>query len=198
VRQFFTVRFWMAIAALGGLAAAVWVIVPDDDAPQVDSSGDGVVERRIDLIEPLFAISGPSDFAMVDGTAGSDLALVIDGARNLRVVAGTPGEITCTGTDQVGQCAVAVDLLGDAVLWFSIFDSTSQTSIELPAIRELRDQSEVLLANDWVVRRNESVIRTCDEDTTSLGDFVRTFGDEAVSVWGVSEQQINRVSCRPT
>jgi hypothetical protein len=197
VRQFFTVRFWLTIAALAGLLLAVWALAPRDDAPQADS-GDELIERRIDLIEPLFAISGPADFAMVDGVAGGELALVIDGSRNLRVVAGTPGEISCTATDQIGQCAVAVDLLGDAVLWFSIFPSTSQTSIELPAIRELRDESEVLLANDWVVRRNDVVARTCDEDTTSLGDFVRTYGDEAVSVWGVAEQQVVRVSCRPT
>jgi hypothetical protein len=92
---------------------------------------------------------------------------------------------------------VAADMLGDAVLWFSLFPADLRNTINLPAIRELRDQNQVLLANGWVVRRADLVARNCDEDTTSLSDFVRTFGDDAISAWGVPDQRVIRVTCTP-
>jgi hypothetical protein len=199
VRQFFTVRFWLTIAALVGLAGLLWWVLPRDrdfaavDAPDEDASLP--VERDIDLIEPLFSAAGSAD--LVDGRTTGELQLVIDAARNVRIPPGTTGEITCATLDQVGTCAFAADLLGEAVLWFSVFPGDARGTLNLPAVRELRDQNQVLLANDWVVPRAEVVTRTCDQDTTSLGDFVRTFGDNAVAVWSVSAQRIIRVVCTP-
>jgi hypothetical protein len=201
VRQFLSVRFWVTLAALMGLAAALWVFLPRSSAPAADTPAVPDVgvpaEHDIDLIEPLFAVTGTSDFAIADGVTEGELRLVIDGTRNATVVAGTPGEITCETLGQGGTCAFAADLLGDAVLWFSIFPADARGTINLPAIRELRDENRALLANDWVVLRSSVVTRSCDEDTTSLADFVRTFGDEAVSVFSVPEQRIIRVVCRP-
>jgi hypothetical protein len=200
VRQFFSVRFWLTIGALVGLTALLWAVVPrgaDGSSlqPQPDTP-DAPVERDIDLIVPLFSAAGSAD--LVDGRTTGELQLVIDAARNVRIPPGTAGEISCDALDQVGTCAFAADLLGEAVLWFSVFPGDARGTINLPAVRELRDQNLVLLANDWLVARDDVVTRTCDEDTTSLSDFVRTFGDEAVAVWSVASQRIIRVVCAPS
>jgi hypothetical protein len=199
VRQFFTVRFWLAVAAVVGLAALLWAVLPRSSSSVVGSTdeGDELVERDIDLIEPIFAVTGSVPFAMQDGVTDGNLELIIDGTRSLRIPPGTPGEITCEDFQELGTCAVAADMLGDAVLWFSLFPADLRNTINLPAIRELRDQNQVLLANGWVVRRADLVARNCDEDTTSLSDFVRTFGDDAISAWGVPDQRVIRVTCTP-
>lgn len=198
MRQFFTVRFWLAVGAVVGLLALLWAVLPRSSPPAVgtDVDGEQLVERDIDLIEPIFAVTGSVPFAMAGGVTDGSLELIIDGTRTLRIPSGTPGEITCEAFQELGKCAVAADMLGDAVLWFSLFPAELRNTINLPAIRELREQNQVLLANGWVVLRAEVVARNCDEDTTSLGDFVRTFGDDAVSAWGVPDQRVIRVTCQ--
>ena len=55
----------------------------------------------------------------------------------------------------------------------------------------------VQLANDWVVPHADVVRRDCDEDTTSLTDFMDRFGERATSVYSLDDQQIVRVVCTP-
>ncbi len=201
MRQFLSPRFWLSLGALAGLFVLLTVLLRSDDAATGGqaSAGDVLVEpRSLDLVSWVYLATPAPGFAFDDGVTTSDLALQLDGTRTMVIKAGTPGEIDCPTLTQVAQCTVAADLLGDAVLWFSIVPGPPGPAIALPAVVELLDSSWVRLANGWVLRRAEKVERSCPEDTSSLGDFVRTYGEAAGSTFNVEQQEIVRVTCEPT
>jgi hypothetical protein len=195
VRQFFTVRFWLTLAALGGLAVLALVVAgrqqPEAAGPVAPEEGG----RRIDLVTWVYGILPDDGFEMRDGIASADIAVAIDGTRTMIIQQGTPGEITCARFTEIGQCSVAVDLLGDGVLWFSIFDGPPSATVQLPAVREVLDNGWLLLANGWELPHADIVDRVCDDDSSSLSDFISRYGDEATSTFDVERQQIVRVTC---
>jgi hypothetical protein len=212
VRQVFTVRFVATIAALLGLLAALTWAVPrftsaDDDSaatgnrpPTADDLPDGLgAERRIDTIQLAFLTTASDDFAMVDGVTEGQLRIVLDQQRRIDIVAGTPGEITCEVFDRFSECAIVADLLGDAVIWFALIPAQPRDVVALPAPAEVREDGWLLLTNGWEVRRAEVITRVCDEqDTESLAEFIRTFGDNARTSFSFAEQQAVRVICADT
>jgi hypothetical protein len=198
VRQFFTLRFWMTLLALGGLVLAAVVISNrfGDDGGGVDGTvGAAAEERTIDLVAWVYAVQPPPGFAVVNGRTNKDMALIIDGTRTMIIKAGTPGEVNCARLTELAQCTVAADLLGDGVLWFSIIEGVPGATVELPAVVELLDGGWVRLSNDWVVQHAPKVERNCPEDTASLNDFIGVFGDAATSTFNFEQQQIVRVNC---
>jgi len=197
VRQFFTLRFWLTIAALLGLALAAVAVAgaQDDDQPTPEVVGEGRSSRRMDLVSWAYVVIPAEGFAMVDGRTTADLAVQIDGTRTMRIAAGTEGEIDCPGLSVPGRCVVAADLLGDAVLWFSIIEGAPSPTLTLPAVREILDDGWVLLENGWEVRHADVVDRLCDDESASLTEFIRTYGESATSTFNVEQQQIVRVTC---
>jgi hypothetical protein len=111
------------------------------------------------------------------------------------VKAGTPGEVSCPGLTGLAQCTVAADLLGDAVLWFSIVPGTPGSTVQLPAVVELLPGGWVRLADGWVLRHAAKVDRSCPEATASLVDFIDTFGSEATSTFNFDRQELVKVTC---
>lgn len=71
--------------------------------------------------------------AIVDGRTTGDMQIRIDGFRWMDIEGGTPGENRCAELAELARCAVAVDLLGEAVLWFSIVPLSPRNLVELPA-----------------------------------------------------------------
>ena len=196
MRQFFTLRFWLTLAALAGLALAALAVARSqegDAAPTV--VGEGRTSRQMDLVTWVYTIVPGDGFAMVDGRTTADLAVVLDGTRTMRIVKGTEGEIDCPSLTVPGHCMIAADLLGDAVLWFSIVEGRPSATLTLPAVREVLDDGWLLLANGWEVRHASVVDRVCDDDTASLTEFIRTFRDEATSTFDVERQQVVKVTC---
>ena len=90
---------------------------------------------------------------------------------------------------------MAADLLGDAVLWFSIIEGEPSSTLTLPAVSEILDDGWVLLENGWEVRHADVVDRLCDDESASLTEFIRTYGGSATSTFNVEQQQIVRVTC---
>lgn len=193
MRQFFSVRFWLTLLALVVLAAVALAV------RALEPSGNSVTEqtagRRIDMVQWIFQATAAKGFEVKDGVTTADLSLQLDGARTMVVKAGTPGEVTCDDLLLPGRCTVAADLLGDAVLWFSIVPGTPNATIELPAVAELVGGGWVRLGNDWVVRHAPRVERSCAADTSSLTDFINTFGDRARSTFDFETQRIEKVTC---
>jgi hypothetical protein len=201
VRQFLSPRFWLSLGAVAGLfLLLVAVFGRGDSTSGAEASGgeSPTAElRHLDLVSWVYLATPAPGFAFDDGVTTSDLALQLDGTRTMVIKAGTPGEIDCPTLTQVAQCTVAADLLGDAVLWFSIIPGPPGPVLALPAIREVLDSPWVQLANGWVVRRASRVERSCPEDTSSLTDFIRTHGDAASSTFNVEQQEVVRVTCQP-
>ncbi|MFZ4718410.1 MAG: hypothetical protein ACOYMR_03235 [Ilumatobacteraceae bacterium] len=198
MRQFLSLRFWLTFGALAGLFL-VFVLVFGRSAPptgvQASSDDKPTEPRHLDLVQWVFLANPAPGFALDRGVTTADLSLQLDGTRTMVIKAGTPGEISCPTLTSTATCTVAADLLGDAVLWFSLVPGTPGASIVLPAVTETLDGGWVRLANGWGVRRASAVERSCAEDTSSLGDFVRTYGDSATATFNFEQQQVVKVTC---
>jgi hypothetical protein len=197
MRQFVSFRFWLAIAALIGLTFGLWyVLVRKDDSVAVigPPAAAAAGEHRINLLQPVYGIQADPGFAITDGVASGEMVLALDATRTMVVKAGTPGEITCAKLAEINQCVVAADLLGDAVVWFSLIPNPQRANLVLPGITEVRKDNWVLLSNGWEVARNEVVERNCD--ATGLGDFVHQFGGNlSTSTFSFEQQEITKVTC---
>ncbi len=189
-------RFWMTLVALLAITGLVYVATrsgPSSD--QVIAASATPTERHIDFIAPLGAFNGDAGFAMQHGTTTGNLQLVIDGTRTMVIQPNTPGEVTCTALATPGQCAVAADLLGDAVLWFSVIPAGTSTRVTLPGIGQLRDNNVVELTNGWVLNRSAVVKVDCTDDVGSLTEFVRRFAPSSTTTFTFATQQITATTC---
>lgn len=197
MRQFVSPRFWLAIAALIGLTYGLWyTLVRKDDTVAVigKPAQKAASEHRVNLLQPVYGIQADQGFAVVDGVTTGDMHLALDATRMMVVKAGTPGQITCAKLAEINQCVVAADLLGDAVVWFSLVPNPQRATLTLPGVTEVRKNNWVLLSNGWEVARNEVVERNCD--TSGLDDFVKQFGGSlSTSTFSFEQQEIVKVTC---
>ncbi len=184
------------VAALAGLALLVKTVIVDDDDP-VDAVLDvEVVDRRIDLIEPIFTTQRSDDFELLpDGTTAGFLDIILGEDRIMRVAPGTPGEITCRALQAINRCAVFADLLGDAVVWFAILPQAPRSTVELPPIVEL-EGGYAHFENGWQIPYPPVIERDCGNiDIPTFRDFLRRFGPDSVSIVDLEVQQVVRVRC---
>jgi hypothetical protein len=197
MRQFVSFRFWLTIVVLLGLTFGLWyVLVRKDTSVAVigEPAHLAVTQHRINLLQPVYSINADPGFALVNGTAGSDMQLALDATRTMVVKAGTPGEITCSKLAEINQCIVAADLLGDAVVWFSLIPNPQKARLVLPGITAVHKNNWVLLANGWEVARAVTVERNCD--ASSLADFVHQYGGSlSTSTFSFEQQEIIKVTC---
>jgi hypothetical protein len=197
MRQFISPRFWLAIAALVGITYGLWFgLVRKDSTVTVvgQPKAAAAATHRINLISPVYGIQADAGFAMTKGVATADMRLVLDATRTMVVKAGTPGDVRCSKLAEINQCVVAADLLGEAVVWFSLVPNQPRASLLLPGVTEVRAENWVLLANGWEVARNEVVERNCD--TVGLLDFVKQYGGPlSTSTFSYDKQQIVKVTC---
>lgn len=198
MRQIFTVRFCLTLFALLALLGVAQAIASNHSRQQAAVSVGEPGGHTVDFIALVQTAQLPPGFAELGGRATADLYLVIDATRTMLVKAGTHGEIECPRLNEPAQCIVAADLLGDAVLWFSIIPGTAGAVVPLPAVVELLPGGWVRLANGWVVQHASKVERSCADDTSSLTDFIELYGDTATSSYNVELQRIVRVTCPRT
>ena len=199
------------LAALVGLLVAFWLVsaVTGDDTADggVDGSGatitDGVVERRIDLVERIaavepvdavagFAVESETDAA---GVAVGSADLVLEGERRMRVVSGTFGVDDCsTAEKRLGRCAVFADLLGEAVVWFQL-SPIDDGHVEPPAVVGF-DDDLARLANGFLLPHADVFTRRCSTEYASFTEFRRDLGEDFVTLWSLEEGRLTDVICR--
>lgn len=197
MRQFVTLRFWATIVALIGLTGLIYVATKSEPVSDlVNAAAVAPTEHNIDLVTKVYAFGADPGFEMRNGrVTGGELQMIIDGARTMIVEPGTPGEITCNELAEIARCAVAADLLGDGVLWFSVFPAEQRPTITLPGIETLRDGNLALLTNGWVLSRSAVVELNCADDVGSLSEFVQRFGRDSTTTFNFDRQQIVRSTC---
>ena len=195
MRQLFTWRFLAAIAGVALLALLAREILADDDSLESIVAPE-VIERQIDLIEPILSAEESADFRVNrDGVTSGFLDLIIDADRVVRIVPGTLGEVACDDLDGVNQCAVFADMLGDAVVWFTILPQAPRSTVELPAIVDL-DDGYALFESGWRIPYPPVIERECGgEDIPSFSDFLRRFGPGSVSIVDLATRQVVSVRC---
>jgi hypothetical protein len=198
----FTWRFVAAVAALAGLVLLINAVVVDD------TSLDAVVDpeptaREIDLVAPIFLIDRSVDFGIDrQGITSGFLDIVLAEQRIVRVTPGTSGEITCEELDVINRCALFVDLLGDAVVWFAIIPQGEDNTAELPEIVDL-EGGKALFINGWRLPYPPVIERECnEEDIPAFSDFLRHFSSGSITTVDLATGEVVSARCaddtRPT
>lgn len=197
MRTFTTWQFWLSLVVLGGLWLAVGQFTGGAPVSSLRPDALGVPQQQhqIDLIASVFLAQADPGTQITDGVTTGRIQVRIDGFRYMNIAPGTPGENRCAELDQLAKCVVAVDLLGEAVLWFSFLPAEPKNAVSLPPVIELHDDSQVLLSNGWLVRRAAVVKRVCGTESTSLADFVRTLGADSVTTFSLDGQGVSTVTC---
>jgi hypothetical protein len=195
MRQFFTWGFWLSLLSLAGLTLLLLAIARPDPTIERVVAQATPPERRVDLIGMVFLAQADPGFAIVDGVTSGSMQIRVDGYRYMNIAPGTPGENRCAELAELASCAVAADLLGESVLWFSIVPLSPRNLVELPPITELLDGGKALLSNGWVVPHADVVKRVCDDDTTSLTDFIRRHGPASTTQYSLDDQAVVNVVC---
>ncbi|MGB0112372.1 MAG: hypothetical protein WBP59_04055 [Ilumatobacteraceae bacterium] len=195
MRQLFNWRFVAAVGAMALLALLVRAVFVEDDsiATVIEAT---VVERQIDLIEPVVAVTQADEFEVGRNRVTSGfLDLTLDTGRVVRVAPGTLGEISCTDLDTENSCVLLADMLGDAVIWFALLPQAPRATVELPPIVDLQD-GQAVFDNGWLIPYAPVIERDCgDEDLPTFGDFLRRFGPDSTSVVDLETGVVTTVRC---
>jgi len=195
VRQLFNWRFVAAVGALAVLALLARELLLDRDsiATIIDAP---VVERQIEMIEPVETVTEADDFRVrFDGVTTGILDLTLDSGRVVRVAPGTLGEISCPDLAVPNGCVVLADMLGDAVVWFALVPQAPGATVELPPIVDLQD-GEAVIANGWRIPYAPTIERECgDVDLPAFSDFLRHYGPDSVTVLDLQSRQVTAVVC---
>ena len=197
MRQFLSPRFWLTLLALGAVVLGLVLTFRGSPPPpgRPAEARGSLATHRVDLIATVSKAVPGAGFAVDKGVSTADVALQLDANRTMVVKAGTPGDITCTQLDQPDSCAVAADLLGDGVVWFSIVPGVPGATLQLPGVISFPEAGWMELANHWLVHRSSTVERSCPIDTSSLTDFVHTFGVHATTTFNLQTQKATKVTC---
>lgn len=196
MRQVLSVRFLVALGALvlAGLLAYAFVASGRTSAELLAPILGN--ERQPELIAQVLAADVPGLAINDTGQATVDAVLTLaPDERTVRIFAGTPGEISCTELGSIGGCALLAELLGDTVTWFALVPMTESFRFQLPPIEDL-DGGLAHLTNGWAVPYAPVIDRSrCANPGESFGDFLRTVGDDHLSLYDLGDAQITAVLC---
>lgn len=206
MREILSLRFVATVLALILSVVAVSRIAGGDDTDGgsvVDAGSSGEVEldrvRRIDLVDVVADIEsengrfGTAGFTVVDGVAPLTARLILDELRAVDIVAGTPGVDNCPVSRRVGRCAVLADMLGEAVLWFSLVP-VDAGMIELGTVTAFDDEWAVL-SDGFALPHADVFVRRCATEFESFTQWRRELGDDYVTVYSLAERELTDVVC---
>ena len=110
MRQVLSWRFIAAIAAILILLVVVNAMFNREGAIAEIVEPSSPVERDPTLISLILQAEGPGFGLSPTGQATTDLVLTLPpDDRQVRIFAGTPGEVTCPDLTAFGQCAVLAE-----------------------------------------------------------------------------------------
>ena len=195
MRQLFNWRFVAAVAALGVLGLLARAILTDDNSIEAVIEPE-IIERQIDLIEPIASATGVEGAGQLPaGVTTSPIELTLDAERVLSIAPGTFGEISCEELDVANRCAVLADMLGNAVVWFAILPQAARSTVELEPVIDL-DDGRAVFANGWRIPYAPVIERDCGgEDIPTFSDFLRRFGPDSVTIVDLESRQVTTVRC---
>lgn len=193
MRQIFSLRFLAAIGAIIGLFAVLTLLFTGGGSSADPSAVDNAVVRRIDIVA---AVQTPelAGFALEDGIVRGSGDLILTDGRVVRLVEGTYGEITCERFRIASQCAVLVELLGDAAIWFALVPVSPSGEVVLPAI-DVLESGRALLVNGWSLPYAPRLERRCDREFASYGELRTELGTDFSAIYSIDDAEIVAVVC---
>ena len=197
MRELLSRRFW---AALGGVVALVVLALVASAAlvPGASVTAPSEADRRVDRGGVVVAAQLDPGWSVRNGTTEGRAQFTLGDGVTVVVGEGTPGVVTCSRPDQPAACALLVDDLGGAAVWFVLAPLERQREVTLPGVVAVLDQGrEARLANGWVVPLVDVVTRRCSTtETTSFRDFVARIGADSVAIYDLEVQEVSTVACR--
>jgi hypothetical protein len=197
MRELLSRRFW---AALGGVVvlAVLAVVVGAAVSPTNSVTAPVEPDRRIDTAGVVVNAQLDPGWSVRSGRTEGRARFVLDDGRTVLVGADTPGVVTCPRPDQPATCALLMDELGGAAVWFVLAPVQRSGEVTMPGVVTVLDQGrEARLANGWVVPLVPVVTRRCSTtETTSFRDFVARIGADSVSIYDVGLERLSTVICR--
>ena len=197
MRELLSRRFW---AALGGVLClmALAIVTASAWSPTSSVTAPSEPDRRIDRGGVVVEAQVDPGWSVRDGVTDGRARFVLADGTTVVVGELTPGVVTCRRPDQPSTCALLVDDLGGAVVWFVLAPLDAGGVVTLPGVVSVLDQGrEARLANGWVVPLVDVVTRRCTTtETTSFRDFVARVGADSVSLYDLELQEVATVACR--
>lgn len=196
MRELFTARFWVTLAAIVVLALVVVAISSRSD-PAEPLSSTAVTARRVDTGGVVTAWRAEPGWALRSGsTVGSATVELADG-RTFLVGESTPATIECDPADRFAECTLLADLLGDAIVWFALLPGERDGVVTLPGVVAVLDEGrEARLDNGWIVPLVDVVRRECTNvETSSFRDFVARVGADSVALYDLELDEVSTVVC---
>jgi hypothetical protein len=197
VRALLSLRFVAAVAGLFVLLFIVQSITAADDTvvdPVSNETADSPVTRVINLVGRLdrstarFAV-GP------DGTASATASFTIEEQRSLTIVEGTPGVNDCSIVEFAqGNCVIFADLLGEAVVWFSLQPVVDDDHVVLPAVVGFENELAIL-DNGMRLQHAPTFIRRCPNEYVSFTEMRTDIGTDFVTWWSLEDGELTDVVC---
>lgn len=163
--------------------------------------------HRIDMFASVKSMTSDQGWTVSGGvTAGGALRMNLDDGRTLVISEGThvdtkPPTEACADFVAPNACVVAADMLGDAVVWFSLVKadtSNGLAQLTLPGLVDMEKGGDWgILDSGWIVKLATPTIRDCgDTETTSLKDFINRFPNTASSaIVNLTLDSVTKVKC---
>lgn len=197
MRDLLSRRFW---AALGGVVALVvlTLLIGSVVSPTSSVTAPSEPERRIDTAGIVVEAQLDAGWSVRDGRSEGTARFVLSDGRTVLIGDDTPGVVTCPRPDLASTCALLMDDLGGAAVWFVLAPVERDTEVTLPGVVAVLDQGrEARLENGWVVPLVDVVTRRCTTtETTSFRDFVARIGADSVAIYDLDVNEVSIVACR--
>ena len=195
MRGLLSVRFVAAAAGILALLLIVRSVTAGDEVDQVTAgTSTRPVSRVINLAERLdrsterFAVSP-------EGRAALTVTFTIEEQRRVTIVEGTAGVNDCTIPDLArGNCAIFADLLGEAVIWFSLQPVVDNDHVVLPPVIGF-ERGQAILENGMRLAHAPAFIRRCPAEYASFTEMRTDVGTGFVSWWSFDEGELTDVVC---
>lgn len=163
--------------------------------------------HRVDMFAVVKSMTSDAGWSASGGTTtGGSVRLNLDDGRTLVIPEGTfvdtsPPVPACVDFSKINGCVIAADMLGDAVVWFSLVQtdaSNGLTQLTLPGLVDMEKGGDWgILDAGWIVKLATPTVRDCDDtETTSLRDFINRFsGQSSTSIVNLTLDTVTRVKC---
>ena len=164
------------------------------------SGGASSETRNIELIAVVSGIQADEGWSTNSGSTTGAATLSLDDGRIVSIPAGTLGEIACADLATAKSCVMLADMLGSAVVWFTLVPADQTRAgryLNLSGLVDMREGGEYgVLDNGWVIRLATPTERNCENDPGNLRDFIDSYGgDGSQSVLDLLSDQIVEVIC---
>ena len=195
MRALLSLRF---VAAVAGIFALLFVVqsitATDEEEPVVSDVAATPVTRVINLAERLDGST--TRFAVTpDGVSASTATFTIEDQRSVTIIEGTPGINDCSIVERSqGNCAIFADLLGEAVVWFSLQPVVNDEYVVMPAVTGF-ENGLAILNNGMRLAHAPAFTRRCPDEYVSFTEMRTEVGTDFVTLWSLEDAELTDAVC---